>query len=59
MTQVFMKISSWKSSYSSDLVQTLIHELDSSWVLDAILKRELLNQHMLNLKLDFKSFIEA
>ena len=35
------------------------NELDSFQVLDTILTRELLNQHMLASKLDFKSFIEA
>ena len=35
------------------------NELDSSWVLDAILMRELLNQHVLAPKVDFESFVET
>ena len=35
------------------------NELDSIWVLDAIFKCELLNQHMIVSNLDFESFIEA
>ena len=35
------------------------NEFDSFRVLDAILTRGLLNQHMLASKLDFESFVEA
>ena len=51
LLKIFFYFLTWSKSWSN--------ELDSSWVLDAILMRELLNQHVLALKLDFESFVEA
>ena len=49
----------YKSSSPSRLDPNTIQELDSSWVLDAILKHKLLNQHVIASKFDFESFVEA
>ena len=51
--------SRYKSSSSSRLDPNTIHELDSSRALDAILKRELLNQYVIASKLDYEFFVEA
>ena len=51
LLKIFFFYLTWSKPWSN--------ELDSSWVLDAILMRELLNQHVLASKFDFESFVEA